>query len=39
MSEEQFQAIRAAAFLAAMALAVLLQRLAPHARQLGRPAP
>jgi sterol desaturase/sphingolipid hydroxylase (fatty acid hydroxylase superfamily) len=35
MSEEQFQAVRASAFVAAMALAVLLQRLAPHARLRG----
>src|SRR5262245_64196961 len=35
MSEKQFQAIRAGAFLAAMGLAVLLQRLAPHARLRG----
>lgn len=35
MSEEQFQAIRAGAFVAAMGLAVLLQRLAPHAQLRG----
>ncbi len=35
MSEEQFQVIRAGAFVAAMVLAVVLQRLAPHARLRG----
>ncbi len=35
MSEEQFQAIRAGAFVAAMAAAVLLQRLTPHAQLRG----
>jgi sterol desaturase/sphingolipid hydroxylase (fatty acid hydroxylase superfamily) len=35
VSEEQFQVIRAGAFVAAMVLAVVLQRLAPHARLRG----
>src|SRR5262245_5273014 len=35
MSEEQFQAIRAGTFLAAIGLAVTLQRHAPHARLRG----
>jgi sterol desaturase/sphingolipid hydroxylase (fatty acid hydroxylase superfamily) len=35
VSEEQFQAIRAGVFATAMVLAVVLQRLAPHARLRG----